>query len=334
MTTPPPATSRGEKLTEDAAYWCMRLHDQDCTDEERLAFRQWVEADPEHAREFAEMLEIWEISSELPFIRSSMAAKPASIIEFPKPAAPQPSRLRRFAVAAAIALFVAPVAGYTGWSLGLVPNDYRRYEAENSRRHVTLPDGSEVDLNLGTRLSYANFKDQRSISLSQGEAYFHVTHDNQHPFVVSAASGTITVTGTRFNVWKYQDEVVVTVTEGSVRVSSDRQRNQGSTLTPGLQARYQSQDYLPDVGPADTSATLAWRDGKLILDDMSLAEALPLINRYLDQPVLLADQATAQVRIGGIYNTDDIAGLVNTLPKVLPLKIGKNDEGSTVLSLR
>ncbi|WP_028630206.1 MULTISPECIES: FecR family protein [Pseudomonas] len=334
MNTPPPATSRGEKLTEDAAYWCMRLHDQDCTDEERLAFQHWVDADPDHAREFAEMLEIWDISSELPKRRSPLAAQPASIIEFPKPAPRQSGRLRRMAVAAALALFVLPVAGYTGWSLGLVPNDYRRYEAENSRRHVVLPDGSEVDLNLGTRLSYANFKDQRSVSLSQGEAYFHVAHDSRHPFVVSAASGTITVTGTRFNVWKYQDEVVVTVTEGSVRVSSDRQRNQGSTLTPGMQARYHAQDYLPAVGPADTSATLAWRDGKLILDDMSLAEALPLINRYLDRPVLLADPATAQVRVGGIYNTRDIHGLVNTLPKVLPLKISKNQEGSTVLSLR
>ncbi|MCY1311993.1 hypothetical protein D3C80_1893250 [compost metagenome] len=88
------------------------------------------------------------------------------------------------------------------------------------------------------------------------------------------------------------------------------------------------------MGPADTAAILAWRDGKLILDDMSLAEALPLINRYLDQPVLLADQSTARIRVGGIYNTDDIAGLVNTLPKVLPLSISKNEEGSTVIGLR
>lgn len=334
MNTPPPASSQGEQLTEDAAYWCMRLHDQDCTAEERLAFQHWVDADPAHAREFAEMLEIWEISSDLPKASSPLVAPAAKVIAFPKPAAQHAGRLRRMAMAAAIALFVLPVAGYTGWTLGLVPNDYRRYEAENSRRHIVLPDGSEVDLNLGTRLTYANFKDQRSLSLSEGEAYFHVSHDAQHPFVVSAANGAITVTGTRFNVWKYEDEVVVTVTEGSVRVSSDRQRNQGSTLTPGMQARYHSQDYLPAVGRADTSAILAWRDGKLILDDMSLAEALPLINRYLDQPVLLADQATAQVRVGGIYNTDDIHGLVNTLPKVLPLKIGKNEEGNTVIGLR
>lgn len=334
MNTPPPATSRGEKLTEDAAYWCMRLHDHDCTDEERLAFQQWIEADPAHGREFAEMMEIWDISAELPRARSPLATPSSPAIPFPTAEPRRPGRLRQLAMAAAVALFVLPAAGYTGWTLGLVPNDYRRYEAENSRRHVVLPDGSEVDLNLGTSLAYANFKDQRSIALSQGEAYFHVTHDDQHPFVVSAAGGTVTVTGTRFNVWKYQEEVVVTVTEGSVRVSSDRQRGQGSTLTPGMQARYHSQDYLPAVGPADTSAALAWRDGKLILDDMSLADALPLINRYLDQPVLLADQATARIRVGGIYNTDDIHGLVNTLPKVLPLQLSRSEEGNTVLGLR
>ncbi|MNN62583.1 hypothetical protein D3C81_1778960 [compost metagenome] len=67
---------------------------------------------------------------------------------------------------------------------------------------------------------------------------------------------------------------------------------------------------------------------------MSLADALPLINRYLDQPVLLADQATARIRVGGIYNTDDIHGLVNTLPKVLPLQLSRSEEGNTVLGLR
>ncbi|WP_324272761.1 FecR domain-containing protein, partial [Pseudomonas aeruginosa] len=57
------------------------------------------------------------------------------------------------------------------------------------------------------------------------------------PFVVRAGKGSITVTGTRFNVWKYQDNVVVTVTEGSVKVRSEGSGND-SSLTPSMQASY------------------------------------------------------------------------------------------------
>ncbi len=85
------------------------------------------------------------------------------------------------------------------------------------------------------------------------------------------------------------------------------------------------------ISSADAEKALAWRDGKLILDDLPLSEALPRINRYLDKPVLLADQATANIRIGGIYNTRNAQDLVQMLPKVLPVVLSKNSNGSTVI---
>ena len=129
----------------------------------------------------------------------------------------------------------APRLGLPGLVAGLILSSHQR--AQDNIRHVTLPDGSEVELDLKTRLSFANFRDIRRVVLDDGEAYFHVTHDTAHPFVVRAGKGSITVTGTRFNVWKYQDNVVVTVTEGSVKVRSEGSGND-SSLTPGMQASY------------------------------------------------------------------------------------------------
>lgn len=53
-------------VLDQAAHWCMRLHDDNCRADERMAFQQWVQADPRHAFEYAKMLEIWDLSEHLP----------------------------------------------------------------------------------------------------------------------------------------------------------------------------------------------------------------------------------------------------------------------------
>ena len=196
----------------------------------------------------------------------------------------------------------------------------------------TFMDGGE--LNLGTELSYSNYKDQRQVSLKKGEAFFKVSHDSSHPFVVKAASGEVRVTGTQFNVWMYEDQVRVTLLEGSVLVNSDNHHPDGGfRLDPGMQASYRQGDYQPQISQTYTGdSSLAWRHGKLVLDNLALGEALPLINRYLSTPVMLADSATGNIRVGGIYDTTAIKSLVTTLPKVLPVYLTRNQDGNPVIN--
>jgi transmembrane sensor len=311
-----------DSIADAAAHWCMRLHESDCTEAERTAFAQWLAADPLHAVEYQAMLEIWDVADHLP-------RSPADKL-LPLPV--RRRNWRQYAVAAAISLLAIPLAGIAGWNMGWVPNAYQRIEAADQVRHFTLADGSQVELNLGTHLTYANYKDQRRVTLDDGEAFFQVSHSTEHPFVVRAADGQIRVTGTEFNVWKYEDQVRVTLLKGSVLVTGNRQRD-GYRLDPGMQASYKSGDYEPQIRQTYAQdSSLAWRDGKLVLDNLSLDEALPLINRYLERPVQLADEATGRIRIGGVYNTRDIKGLVKSLPKVLPVYLSENRDGNPVLS--
>jgi transmembrane sensor len=107
-------------------------------------------------------------------------------------------------------------------------------------------------------------------------------HDSSHPFIVRAGNGQTRVTGTQFNVWKYEDQVKVTLVEGSVLVSNDGNAG-GYRLGPGMQASYHTGDFEPQLSQSDDSGnSLAWRSGKLVLDNLSLEQALPVINRYLD----------------------------------------------------
>ncbi|MDO7899374.1 FecR family protein [Pseudomonas citrulli] len=325
MTEPTLSEAEYDAITDAAAHWCMRLHASDCTDAERQAFKQWHDADPLHAFEYEAMLDIWATADQLP------RAEPAPLA----PARPRPrSRWSRLAVAAAVLVIGLPLAAFTGWNLGWVPNAYERFEAGATVRHVTLGDGSQVELNLGSELVFANYKHERRVTLEKGEAFFDVSHDRQHPFVVRAGQGQVRVTGTRFNVWMYQDQVRVTLVEGSVWVTSNQAHGStGSQLSPGMQASYKAGDHQPQVRDIDASdSSLAWRSGKLVLDNLSLSDALPLINRYLARPVMLADNSTGALRIGGIYNLNEVQNLVPSLPKVLPVYLTQNQDGNPVLN--
>jgi transmembrane sensor len=311
-----------DAITDAAAHWCMRLHAHDCTTVERQAFEQWHDADPLHAFEYAAMLEIWDVADHLP------RPEPAAAVLPFKPR----HRVRTYAVAAAICLAALPLAAFTGWEAGWLPSSYERFEATSGLRQVTLSDGSQVELNVGTELVYSNYKDRRRVTLKKGEAFFKVSHDSTHPFIVHAGDGQVRVTGTQFNVWKYEDQVRVTLIEGSVQIASD-QVHGSVPLTPGMRASYQHGDTTPQVkgfSPDDTA--LAWRQGKLVLDNLALADALPLINRYLSKPVMLADANTGAIRIGGIYNINEVSSLIPSLPRVLPVYLTQNQDGNPVLN--
>lgn len=314
-----------DAITDAAAHWCMRLHAEDCTAQERLAFEQWLDAHPLHAFEYEAMQEIWDVAGDLP--------RPEPVV-VPKVAIKPRTPWRTFGMAAAVCALALPLAAYSGWNLGWLPNAYQHFEATNNVRQVTLDDGSKVELNLGSELVYSNYKDHRQVTLKKGEAFFSVSHDSRHPFVVKAAEGKIRVTGTQFNVWMYEDQVKVNLIEGSVLVSSnDDLPGDGLRLGPSMQASYRHGEHIPRISQTyDNDNSLAWLNGKLVLDDLALNDALPLINRYLETPLMVADHSTGAIRIGGIYNIKELNTLVATLPKVLPVYLTRNKAGNPVLN--
>lgn len=313
-----------DAITDAAAHWCMRLHANDCTAHERLAFEQWFNEHPLHAVEYEAMLEIWDVAQDLPRL-GGVAPAPRA-----KPAMPW----RTIGIAAAVCAVALPLAAFSGWHLGWLPNAYQHVEAGQTVRSVTLNDGTQVELNLGTELTFATYKDQRRLTLNKGEAFFKVSHDSAHPFIVRAADGRIRVTGTQFNVWMYEDQVRVNLIEGSVLVSSNADLpGDGLRLGPSMQARYRHGDYAAHISQTYANDTaLAWRHGKLVLDDLALTEALPLINRYLSNPLMVADHGTGTIRLGGIYNIKELDKLVASLPKVLPVYLTRNKDGNPVLN--
>ena len=64
--TPSDLNEMDEDIFLQAADWCMRLHDDDCPPAVRQDFQRWIQLDPRHAFEYEKMLEIWDLSGQLP----------------------------------------------------------------------------------------------------------------------------------------------------------------------------------------------------------------------------------------------------------------------------
>lgn len=93
---------------------------------------------------------------------------------------------------------------------------------QNGVSKITLPDGSNVWLNAGSKITYSNNADNhcREVKLS-GEAYFDVVKDAAHPFTVATDKFKITVLGTAFNVRSYAKDNVseATLVRGRIELA-------------------------------------------------------------------------------------------------------------------
>jgi transmembrane sensor len=108
-------------------------------------------------------------------------------------------------------------------------------------KYVVLPDSSKVELGPNSKISFGqNFALNRKIQID-GEAYFKVKKDKQHPFQVFCDETTTTVLGTSFTVKESEnEEVTVELFEGSVQMNVKGQ-NQKWILKPGDKFTYGNQ---------------------------------------------------------------------------------------------
>ncbi|MCD8167244.1 MAG: FecR domain-containing protein [Bacteroides sp.] len=89
------------------------------------------------------------------------------------------------------------------------------------KQTLTLPDGSTLVVNACSHVRYPQSfaKDNRQIYL-EGEAYFQVAPNKNHPFIITTSKFDIKVLGTSFNVKAYPEDEnnSVTVESGKVQI--------------------------------------------------------------------------------------------------------------------
>ena len=161
---------------------------------------------------------------------------------------------------------------------------------------VRLPDGSRVWLNAASSLRYPttfSAQQRRQVDLN-GEAYFEVAKDKNHPFIVNAKGQQVEVLGTHFNINGYKDEALTktTLLEGSVRV------NGKTTIRPGEQATGDA--YHMKVTKADVDAATDWTNGDFIFNESDdFKSAMRKVARWYDVDIIYDAEANTDMELRG-----------------------------------
>lgn len=152
--------------------------------------------------------------------------------------------------------------------------------AYGERKHLLLPDSSEVWLNAGTVLKYPRkFADNRRSVYLDGEGYFSVRKNAAKPFIVEASRLSVKVLGTRFNVKAYSDDenITATLTSGKVEVNAPTLKPR--VLKPNEQLTYNRSTRHVSITEVPAADTDSWITGKLIFTNASLSEIRQTLER-------------------------------------------------------
>lgn len=317
-----------------AAAWFARARSGQMSPSEKDAMNAWLGADAAHRTEYALLERLWASTGQAGHERlREMAGMPPPA----PPSAPARSepRGRRamlgWTLAGAGALAVGAV------SVGLLRQGPPSFEqtllsAHGQRRTARLPDNSLIDLNTDTRIVVRYYADMREVLLESGEASFSVTADSSRPFIVRAGRAVVRVTGTRFNVRRFEDATEVAVSAGAVEVRADTLAFwRRETLGPG-QGLVATRDGLTAVNAIDVATVTAWRDGRIVFNNTPLSLAVAELNRYAPFVIRLEGARLAQVRIAGTINIDTPDTLLKLLPRIAPVRVTEENAGRYVLT--
>ncbi len=218
------------------------------------------------------------------------------------------------AVAAAAAIALITVLGLWWWQ----NTSTTIHVPVGAKQTVTLPDGSLVNLNAESKLTYFPRKWNKKRSLSfEGEGFFAVQPGND--FQVITSQGVISVLGTSFNVLVRGAQFDVSCYAGRVRVNS---RESSVELTTGQVARRSGNQPLSVVEfELKDRAYAQWIDGFSTFDQVSIAEVFEELERQYNVTVELSVQLNRKYSGGFAHSNLEEALRSICVPMNLPYQL-------------
>lgn len=166
---------------------------------------------------------------------------------------------------------------------------------------LQLSDGTIVHLNADSRLKFPVIftQNERKVFL-EGEGYFEVTHNKQHPFIVVTHEFEIKVLGTDFNVNAYHgdSQQEVTLVNGKVSIHLP---NEKTSLTPNRQYRYDTYRHTGSVHKVNVAPYISWKEGILAFDGTSLREVANKLERWYNIQFVFMSERLEKIRFSGQF---------------------------------
>lgn len=202
-----------------------------------------------------------------------------------------------------------------------------------SKTKLTLPDGSTVWLNAGSKMVYSQgfgVSDRRLAF--QGEGYFEVEKNDEMPFLVQTHDVNVTVVGTKFNFRNYpeDEEAVVELLEGKVALENQLKEEAVRYLSPNEKMVLHKATGEMDITSAKVKEATLWTENILLFDEDLLPDIVRELERSYHVQIEIENEDLKQTRFYGQFNL-----LEQTIYDVLDMlsetgKLKYHEEGKVI----
>lgn len=333
-----------EEVETNAASWVAKI-DRGLNDDERMQIEEWLQASPMHGEALVKCASMWDLLDVLNSIATllprekSIVDRDATLEGVNQKSLTKKNNAKdggfnvRFqsfpwamvaSLVLAVGIVTLSVKPFFGESdivsITSVDNPvqdgyvepYQVYKtAIGELSSVTLLDGSTLKINTNSEVKVSFSEAERTLDLLKGEVFFEVAKNPERPFVVNVGDEKVIAIGTAFSIDSNNGlSTEVLVTEGKVKVMRAIENAYDDLfLTSGQQVMIV--DNNPQLlSDPDVDAMLAWRDGILIFQGESLAQAIKEINRYTELRLKIIDNNVTDISVGGFFKAGDTEQLL------------------------
>ena len=262
------------------------------------------------------------------------------------------SRVARYSIAAAVLLTIGAVAWL--YSSSIIHNNreaialrwLQKTTHPTKKDQLTLSDGTVVTLNSATTIKYPDhFGDSTREIYLEGEAYFDVSKDPLHPFIIHTDKMNIRVLGTSFNVKSYQSEPLgeASLINGSIEVTLNDRPSDRIILKPKeklivLNNGTMKKTANPDPSTSDTAthkttrysltnltyfhntaATVvetSWVENKLVFSEKDFIDLSGQLERWYGVHIQFANDRVKHYNFTGFFEKETLPEALDALKMI------------------
>ncbi len=322
-------------------------------DEELIQLTNWINASEENKLEFEQMEVIWEqcdvtypfesvdtISVDDEFVAlmgriNDDLPQEARIIPMQsEPVATENQRKKRMAfwkIAAGFALLIGLGSALFFIDFG-GSSKWATIETTTESKEIKLADGSIVYLNSNSKLKYPlEFTEENRKVEFEGEGFFEIAPDKNHPFIVTTPYEDVTVLGTSFNVRAYANEPnsEVFVVTGKVQVNSGVSQQ---ILLPNEKIIVDHSSGVFGTDDNETLNDMAWRTKTLDFKNAPLKTVIQDLESFYKVSISVENQELYKCLFASTFENEDLSVVFESLKAVLGVTVNEVEKGKFVLT--
>lgn len=193
-------------------------------------------------------------------------------------------------------------------------NHIQQVSSFRENTEVILSDGSIIELNKGSILSYPEhlYFRRREVTLS-GEAFFDVAAMKNAPFYVHIRNATVQVLGTSFNIKEEENKITLNVISGEVLFFELGSRDNAIRLEPGQKAVYNNQTGRFEQDTFKSQNFLFWKTATLTYRTEPLARVFRELEQYFNTPIVIVDRDILQDSVTTSCEGQQLQEILNEL---------------------